>query len=609
MVNGSRHFRRCCAVWLLGVVVMTAAAWSRSAEYDEQYTLFLTAGTPRPAWPDTAFPAGLAPMIQSQQTDLGTIARDLRRTDVHPPVYFWAVALWRRMAGDGLFAARLLSVGFSLAALALVGVVAWQVSISPALAMLLTLGCYGFVYTGSVTRGFALAQMLNIGGVACVLAARGRRGYGLAAGSVFGAAAAANYLAVFVAAGVALARPRAVRFSFLLGFLPFLALDAWYFAAQHDSRVGQFPPFRLLDYLGRLAGYTAANVFGGLPLYLPDAARPSAELGLAALMLALAGLVILRWRHIGTRACRHILVAAALAPPVGLLGLGVVFNNTPIELRYLSFATPFMALLVAGAMASVCVEPAGVGMLMGKGRPRRARHGISGCEDITNSTAGGSRLPVSWLPVSWPAVSWPGLSRPPTSSLVECSKVVGGRPSPAMTQRCAAPTIDALVSRRTLIFHWDLRSSRTGLTLMPATPLPYAILVLTLAVQAAAIAGLMLRPETMQPARATAAAARALVGKGAILLPYGNDGVGIVGAFALESPPDLPLILVRSAESISGIRRRIVGYQRVVVAELVQDADSHAAVPIMKAALAGPCWHPVAEGFNVIAYDRLCAGE
>ena len=45
-------------VLLLAALMLSAAAWNRGAEYDEQYTLFVTAGTPRPVWPQVAFPAG-----------------------------------------------------------------------------------------------------------------------------------------------------------------------------------------------------------------------------------------------------------------------------------------------------------------------------------------------------------------------------------------------------------------------------------------------------------------------------------------------------------------------------------------------------------------------
>ena len=44
----------------------------------------------------------------------------------------------------------------------------------------------------------------------------------------------------------------------------------------------------------------------------------------------------------------------------------------------------------------------------------------------------------------------------------------------------------------------------------------------------------------MQPARATAAAAQRLADDSVILLPLGNDGVGIVGAFGIEAAPALP---------------------------------------------------------------------
>ena len=132
-----------------------------------------------------------------------------------------------------------------------------------------------------------------------------------------------------------------------------------------------------------------------------------------------------RWRHIGTSAAGDLAMfaLAALAPLVGLLLLGAIFNNTPIEVRYLTFSTPFVGLLLAGAL-----------------RPRGA--------------------------------------------------------------------------------------------------------AFVLAVQAASLVGLMLAPQTMQPAGAAAHAAAALVEDGVVLLPRGNDGVGIVGAFAIEAPPALPLLLI-----------------------------------------------------------------
>ena len=43
----------------------------------------------------------------------------------------------------------------------------------------------------------------------------------------------------------------------------------------------------------------------------------------------------------------------AAATPAGLLALGVVFRNTPIEIRYLAFALPWVALAIAPALPRV----------------------------------------------------------------------------------------------------------------------------------------------------------------------------------------------------------------------------------------------------------------
>lgn len=482
MVNSRKDFWAGCAVLVLAAVVLTATAAARGEEYDEQYTLFLTGADARPIWPQTIVLARDVVNIQHAQAGLASIATALRRTDVHPPLYFWAVAAWRRCIGGGLFEIRLLSVVFSLGALAAVGAIARRTGIAAAMAMVLTLGCYAFAYTGGIARGFALAQMFTLWGVWSVLA--GRR---FVAGTLLGAAVATNYLAAFVVAVAAIAaswpRPRnAVRIAAPL--LPFVAMAGWFFVAQRGGRDAQFPPFDLWLAVARLAHYEAASLTGGLPLYVTEAARPLVS---AILALGLASVAVLVAR------CRVraglLLTACALAPPLGLLVLGAVFGNTPIELRYLSFGTPFVALLIAAA-----------------------------------------------------------------------------RPGPL-------------------------------------------ILAAILTVQAASLAGLVSRPETMQPFAASARAAAAVVGDGAVLLPRGNDGVGIVGAFALSAPGSLPLLIVRPTDTQADIRTRIAPFHRIVLVLLGVDADSRTALPAMTAGLEAPGWRRLASGFNVVAYERTDDAE
>jgi hypothetical protein len=252
-----------------------------------------------------------------------------------------------------------------------------------------------------------------------------------------------------------------------LVFLVFVSANLWWFLAQRGSRQGQFPPFSWSQSLARLAARFGGDLLGGLPLYFDGAASAILAAGLGMLLLWLLIRVVWRWHHIGSPCARIMFALAALAPPLGLLVLGLAFDTTPIEVRYLSFSTPFIGLLLAGALGA----------------------------------------------------------------------------------------------RGTSVL---------------------------LAVQAAAIAGLMLAPQTMQPARAAAQAAAELVKDGVVLLPHGNDGVGVVGAFAIEAPPALLLTVIGAEDTPARIRARIAPWHRVVLVLLEQDASSRTESEAMRRALAVP---------------------
>jgi hypothetical protein len=340
---------------LLAALLLTAIAHQRPPEYDEAYSVFLTAGNARPAWPSGVFTAGDVRGLFTGHAGFAQISHDLKNGDVHPPLYFWLLEIWRRLSGPSWLAARLLSVIFSTAALA---VIAWlaeaaEIPVLPALS--LTLLSYAFAYTGTIARGFALAQFLNLLGFALIFQAtrRHRQGHGhllaFAGGLAFGAACFANYLAVFIAFAtlfwLCLAQ---IRRRFLLpaalGLLPLILLDAPYFLAQRHSRTAQFISFSPIHALALLAKDSGAALFGGLPLYAGPAAI-AVITALLILCLASLGYVIQR-RHKHTAR----LALAALAPPCGLLALGLIFHNTPIEIRYLAFSMPFLALLLAAAL-------------------------------------------------------------------------------------------------------------------------------------------------------------------------------------------------------------------------------------------------------------------
>jgi hypothetical protein len=487
-------------LWLpiVGGLILALAAMLRGAEYDEQYTLFVTGMAERPDWSRTIFPAAEVRAFQEPITDLPRIATRLRQTDVHPPLYFWLAALWRDVFGADLLTLRLLSVLMGAGSLLLTQQLARSLGIAATPAVALALGCYGFVYTGVIARGFALAILLSLAGAVLLCRPRGPRA-GLA-GLAFGAAVCTNYLAVFAIAGFTAGhavsgriRPRAVLR--LAGAMtPGLLLAAWFFVAQRGSRAEQFPPFELLPAMLRLARYWVASLLGGLPLYVPAA---TVLIGVCLAGVA-AGLAVLAVRATLSDPARCLgLAGAAIGPPLGLLGLGLLFDNTPIELRYLSFGLPFTMILVAAGLAP--------------GRPDGR---------------------------------WRG-------------------------------------------------SARVG----------FAALI---GVQAASVAGLMLAEPTMQPARRSAQAAARLVPDGVVLLPFGNDGVGIVGAFGIEAPPTQRLLVVRDTDSPAGIRQRLIGERHAAIAALAQDRDSRTVVAVLLGALEGGCWRSVGQADGVSAFTRVC---
>jgi hypothetical protein len=463
----------------LGAVVLGMAAILRDPEYDEGYTAFVTSVQPRPSWPDTAFRVADARAAFRPAPAPWAIAGNLRRTDVHPPLYFWTAWAWRRLWGPSLTATRMLSVGFSLGALAGLAAIAAEAGLPIVPSLLLTLGCYGFVETGIVARGFAMTQCLLLLGLLLTLrAGRATGGWSFAAGFVLGAACFTNYLAAFPAAAAAVwfARRRPQRLALmLLGLAPFILADLSFFLDQRSGRAGQFLSFAWSPMAVAMAHALGGAVLGGLPLYLPPGAP---RLGAAALLgLSLSVLLLLpviRWTHLGREEPRQLLGLATIATPAGLLLMGAASHSIPVEIRYLAFALPPLALLLAASLASL---------------------------------------------------------RRPWSRLV---------------------------------------------------------LAFVLTVQAASIAGLMTRPETMQPEGAAARAAfRAVGNTGLVLLPRGNDGVGLVAAFLTAAPDGLHVLLVDPASRVTLLRHALRAWPSITTADVAVDQDSLRTIPLLIDAVAG----------------------
>jgi hypothetical protein len=490
---------------LVALAVAGGGAALRSTEYDETYTRLVTSPDPRPAWPAAAFtPESAQPVLEAAVGPAET-ARNLRTTDVHPPLYFWAAGLLREAGGTSIGALRAFSVACTLGAVAAFMAAAHAAGLPAVAAGLVTALAFGFGYTGGVARGFALAHLLLGLGTLGIIWAWRRQAAGLAAagGLAAGLASFTNYLAAFPAAAVIawlLIAPLPWRARLRLlaaAAVPFLLVQGgnlWFFLAQRGSRTEQFEPFSLTAALKLLGQFNAANLFGGLPLYVDGGARIALGAALVLLLAAAALAVLWRWRAIGPT--RWLWLGGFVAPSAGLLLLGAAFGNTPVELRYLAFAAPFAGGLVAGAMAAL---------------PRRI-----------------------------------------------------GRPA----------------------------------------------LGLVLAVQLAGAIGMVAHPATRQAYRDALATLAPLLGPRTLLLvPHGNDGVGIVGAVLAEAPPRQRILLLRDSTA-SDLPRQAEGTERLVLLAIT-DRDGAVQVARARAVLAGDgAWREVAtpwrdarRGFTATVYE------
>jgi len=192
---GSRSSRGTATSWLserrvAAVIIACAAllAWihlrNASIWYDEAITLLTTSGHAQVDW-------SLGETQFQPTADLGKILLDLRNQDVHPPLYFWTLAIWRVLFGASLEVARSFSAFFIVATLALLFPVAQQAGVRPAW---IPVAVYGASSAGMWyaydARPYAMATFLIV--LTQFLAHRNSRWTGVCAA----AAVATHYFAV-----------------------------------------------------------------------------------------------------------------------------------------------------------------------------------------------------------------------------------------------------------------------------------------------------------------------------------------------------------------------------------------------------------------------------
>jgi hypothetical protein len=380
-------------VFAIGLVGLVAAflllnVALRSAELDEGYSLALLAGLPVVDWPDFPFQRdevaawfGRAPMA--------SIAHNLRLHDVHPPLWFYAAAVWRGIVGSGLVEARLLSVVLTLVNFALLIGLARQCKAPVILSCAIAFSSYAILYTGSTLRMYPLALMFMLSGTWLLLdglrrardiTERDRRQGGIGSvrlrmalsGASFGLGASTHFLILFpciVICAVALP-PLLTRKQFgaiaLLAISPLPALlwVASFFLVQ-DRRDWQFPPFELVPAVLRLTQHYVTAMLGGTPLLFVGAAQTVVAGCLALVFLAAITVAATGAGGMLKRTEGRVAIAGAVVMPVTLFLLSLTFHRQVSEPRYMLYGVPFLAIVIARGLLETAVVRRWVALTIG----------------------------------------------------------------------------------------------------------------------------------------------------------------------------------------------------------------------------------------------------
>jgi len=363
---GRRPLTLLLAVLFVATEIQLLAVYNRAILDDENITLLQTAGNVNPSWPRAPARAGVTKRFFRGSPPLSSIIENLRKRDVHPPVYSVLLACWRRLFGFSLETARMFSVSCTLASIiGLYLLLRAGRAERPHISLLVySLSAVAPCF-GSLARNYALATLLIVvAALAAFLAAKrieqGRVGaaLALAAATACGMAFQTNYLSLFPA-GVILIwlSARIWRRRRMLALVsPFLAFAigsvGWsvlhsQLGARPDQAAGfEGWPAEILSLLQSNADLLFSPVF-----VLTRAMGWGVVLLLCALVLACLYGLTRTWRT-ADRSFWILILGLSFAPSVGLALLDHKFDKSlSVASYYIGFAGPFLAVVASRVIA------------------------------------------------------------------------------------------------------------------------------------------------------------------------------------------------------------------------------------------------------------------
>jgi hypothetical protein len=376
------------ALLLVAAAVRMPSLLVRSIWEDEATTLLETAGHFSPTWPSEPVYAGVLKKQYLEGTPtLGAIVEGLRRVDVHPPVYYSLLSLWRRWLGFSLETARTLSLICSLATILVLYLLLRSARIENPLVptLIYSLTTVAIDY-GTDARSYALATLLIMSSALYAYLASEHAPYHSKRAIIYalvmavgcGIAFHTNYLTLFPTGVILLWSVMYLWRAWGVAALAFPLIAASIWALSLSTVLSQFnrPILGHSGFVGIVA--EVVNVFGltlgvlWTPKFIP---RPQIRAfnNLAILVISYGGWLIListtlvqllrRWSATN-RKFWILWFGLAIAPPLGLFLIDLLLDKVLHQIRYFVYAGPALAVFAAYGVARLMSSRPRLGTLV-----------------------------------------------------------------------------------------------------------------------------------------------------------------------------------------------------------------------------------------------------
>ncbi|ESA37655.1 hypothetical protein N836_35370 [Leptolyngbya sp. Heron Island J] len=357
-------------IWVLGILLIISIAvrlpglFSRAIWYDESITLLETAGNARPSWPQEPTPASIAKNQFKGTPTLTQIAEDLRQTDVHPPVYYWLLALWRRWLGFSLETSRIFSLICSLGTILALYLLLKAGNIeNPFIPTLVYAISTGAIFLGHEARAYALSSLLiGMGALFAYLASEATCrsqahliAYSTAMALCCGIAFQTNYLTLFPICIILLwflinawsaLRVLVIAFPLITVSISLIGFPS--FLAQLSARPNQATGFiGIFSEIKKILTLNAKVLW--TPIFTSTSLNLALELAFIVVVVILLGASINQLLKNWSKTNRKLLMlflGLALAPSLGLFMMNIISDKNLAAPRYVILAGPSLAAIL-----------------------------------------------------------------------------------------------------------------------------------------------------------------------------------------------------------------------------------------------------------------------